>query len=152
VSAITRAVTCERVRAQVSLELDSELSQLERRMLEAHLARCADCARFAEGVGEVTRLLRSAPLETPSRPVIVRAPRRLSLARLQVAAAAALVLATLGAAAQLDFGSLSGAPTVSGVEVRYTQQLPTRVDVESELAIIELFGDRATTYSGARLL
>ena len=43
-SAVYPLSVCARVREQVSLELDGELSQLEQRMLAAHLERCAACA------------------------------------------------------------------------------------------------------------
>ena len=34
---------CDRARAWVSLRLDDEISELEERLLEAHLGRCAAC-------------------------------------------------------------------------------------------------------------
>ena len=48
-SAAYPQTVCSRVREQVSLELDGELSQLEQRMLGAHLERCGGCAAYADG-------------------------------------------------------------------------------------------------------
>ena len=94
-SAIGALSVCRSVRAQVSLRLDSELSQLETRMLEVHLGRCASCSEYAADVERFTADLRSAPLEPLVRPAFVeRGRRRLAHARLQggaVAAAFAIV-------------------------------------------------------------
>jgi predicted anti-sigma-YlaC factor YlaD len=60
---LRRSVACDRVREQVSLELDGELSELERRMLAAHIERCSPCAGYAETVTRFTDSSRSsAPL------------------------------------------------------------------------------------------
>src|SRR6266545_4622365 len=45
---------CDRARQAVSLGLDSELSQLERVLLERHLDRCAACAEFAADLAALT--------------------------------------------------------------------------------------------------
>lgn len=85
---------CTRTREWVSLRLDDELSELEEAQLQAHLARCVECAAYAEDVGRTTRALRAAPHELLSRPlelprrVRVRVPFRVA----QAAAAAAVVL------------------------------------------------------------
>jgi anti-sigma factor RsiW len=100
-NAVPRSVVCDRVRAQVSLGLDGELSQLELRMLESHLARCPDCAAFEADVVAVTHELRAAPLEPLANPVVVHRPRRVSMARMQVGVAAALAVAVLGALSQV---------------------------------------------------
>jgi anti-sigma factor RsiW len=92
---------CTRVREQVSLELDAELSQLEQRMLAAHLERCARCAAYAADVREVTERIRSAPRAVMQRPVVVRRRRPLTTVRLQVGVAAAFALAALGLGTQL---------------------------------------------------
>lgn len=62
---------CHRVRSQVSLELDGELSELERLMLARHVERCADCRAFRDGVGETTNAIRSAPYERFERRVVL---------------------------------------------------------------------------------
>jgi predicted anti-sigma-YlaC factor YlaD len=98
---VPRPVVCDRVRAQVSLRLDGELSQLESRMVEAHLARCASCSEFAEGVTDVTQALRSAPLERLAQPVVIRRLRRASVSRAQVSMVAAVAVAVLGTLTQI---------------------------------------------------
>ena len=56
--------TCERARAWSRCALDGELSELERALLDAHLARCADCARVRRATSaSITSALRAAPLE-----------------------------------------------------------------------------------------
>jgi anti-sigma factor RsiW len=100
-SVVPRSVVCDRVRAQISLGLDGELSQLESRMMAAHLARCSDCATFEADVVRVTESLRSAPLEPLRHPIVIRRPRRISVARLQVGVAAALAVVVLGGITQI---------------------------------------------------
>jgi anti-sigma factor RsiW len=101
-SAVHPLGVCARVREQVSLELDGELSQLERRMLAAHLDRCDGCAAYAADVRDVTERIRSAPPALLQRPVVVRRHRSsLTSVRLQVGVAAAFALAALGLGTQL---------------------------------------------------
>ena len=96
------SAACDRVRAQISLELDSELSQLERAMVAAHLVRCSGCRGFRTGVTAVTRELRAAPLEQPPASVLVRRPRRISsIARFQAGVAAAMAFTIVGVASQV---------------------------------------------------
>ncbi len=95
------AVRCERFREQISLDLDSELSQLERRMLVAHLSSCSDCGAHASDVTSFTEALRAAPLEQPERPIVVRAPRRATFARVHAGMAAAVALVVVGSALQI---------------------------------------------------
>ena len=100
-SAVYPQVVCTRVREQVSLELDSELSQLEQRMLAAHLDRCAVCATYAAEVRDVTERIRSAPLHNMRRPVVVRRHRSMTTTRIQIGVAAAFALAALGLGTEL---------------------------------------------------
>ena len=100
-SAVPRTVVCDRVRAQVSLRLDGELSQLESRMLASHLERCADCRTYDADVTRITAELRAAPLEAMENPIVIRRPRRVSALRLQAGVAAALAVAVLGAVTQV---------------------------------------------------
>ena len=96
------SVACDRVRAQISLEVDGELSQLERAMLAAHVIRCASCHAYRERVHAFTRELRSAPLVQLSGRLLVRRPRRVAtVARFQAGVAAALAFAVVGAASQM---------------------------------------------------
>ena len=95
---------CARARSWVSQELDSELSQLERLFLAAHLRRCTECARFAEDVRSFTQVVRSTPLESPTRAfdIPVRRPARARVVG-RVAVATALVAFAAG------LGVLAGA-------------------------------------------
>jgi anti-sigma factor RsiW len=83
---------CERVREQLSLALDGELSQLESAHLDAHLARCASCQAFGAEIGAATRIVRAAPMEELSIPISIPASRRIARRAFQAAAAAAVVL------------------------------------------------------------
>lgn len=132
------SVVCDRVRGQVSLDLDGELSQLERQMVAAHLGRCSECRTFAEGTALFTTALRDAPLERLEHPVVVRHPRRTAvLGRFQVGVAAGLAVVAVGLASQL--GSLNRQDSGS---VAAADQFPTRVELDRELAIIELTQSR----------
>ncbi len=94
-------MVCERIRAQISLELDSELSELERRMLDAHLLRCPACSAYSADVTDFTTTLRNAPLEQMRRAIHVHAPRRAVVARVHVGLAAAVAIAVVGSVLQL---------------------------------------------------
>jgi anti-sigma factor RsiW len=118
-SAVPRTIVCDRVRAQISLRLDGELSQLESRMLASHLDRCADCRAYEAHVAQFTEEIRTAPLERMLRPIVVRRPRRVSALRLQAGVAAALAVAVLGVAqipvpeSEPSFASPERFPTAS---------------------------------------
>jgi len=94
-------VSCERVRGQISLQLDAELSELERRMVARHLERCLDCRAFEESTAAFTAELRAAPLEPLRRPVVVHRVRRPSFAATQAAVAAVVAIAAIGVVGQL---------------------------------------------------
>src|SRR3954451_9576693 len=57
---------CARACEWTSLRLDGQLSDFEDVLLEAHLARCADCRYFAASMSGLTTALRSAVLEQPT--------------------------------------------------------------------------------------
>jgi predicted anti-sigma-YlaC factor YlaD len=84
---------CERARSWASLRADSELSELESALLDAHLGRCASCRTFARGTEEIAAALRSARLQRPA-PILVQRQRagHTGLRALQVAAAIAVVV------------------------------------------------------------
>jgi anti-sigma factor RsiW len=121
---------CTRVREQVSLELDGELSQLEQRMLATHLERCPRCAAYAADVRDLTERIRNAPQAVMQRPVVVRRRTPLTTVRLQVGVAAAFALAALGLGTQLassteSQGSLAryeGQPTLNPPRAVYEQE------------------------------
>ena len=57
---------CARACEWISLRLDSQLSDFESVLLEAHLASCSNCRSFAESVTGLTSALRATPLEEAS--------------------------------------------------------------------------------------
>jgi anti-sigma factor RsiW len=112
---------CDRVRGQISLDLDGELSQLERAMVASHVRRCPACAAFRSNATSFTHALRTAPFEALERPIEVPSLRRGALAEVRfgavrVAAAAAgiavvLSLALGGGADIFGSGSLKSSPS-----------------------------------------
>ena len=94
--------TCHRARAWAALAPDGELSELERKLLGAHLARCGACASFAVDVAAVTAELRAAGAEPLTRPVAIPVwRRRRSFAGVRaVGAAAAIAAMTVGIASR----------------------------------------------------
>jgi Putative zinc-finger len=84
---------CERARAWASLRADSELSELESALLDAHLGRCNSCRAFAAGTESVAETLRAVPLERPGvalGPALHSGARRVGQA-LRLTAALAVV-------------------------------------------------------------
>jgi predicted anti-sigma-YlaC factor YlaD len=94
---LARAQRCDRAREWISLQLDGELSEFERIVLEAHVARCGDCRAFRVDVRGISRELRHAPLEPLPRPIVLPRRTRVAGRTLQyVAAAAAAVAVAIG--------------------------------------------------------
>jgi predicted anti-sigma-YlaC factor YlaD len=97
---------CQRTRVLLSERLDVGLSEVERLAVARHTSECAACAAFEAQAGWLTEELRSAPLESPLRPVIVsparvrRVPSR--VAANAVSAAAMLVIVVGGLAIGTD--------------------------------------------------
>ena len=116
---LSRESNCDRARVWASLALDGELSELERRLLQAHLGHCESCAAFVAGVEALTEVLRTAPLEVSDRTFAAPARRRLVPGkRLAVQGALAASLAGLAAglgvlAGPLTRGSDEPAPRLS---------------------------------------
>lgn len=99
-----RPLNCERVRSQISMAFDAEVSELDRRLVRAHLARCPECHAFESSVRDFTEELRAAPLERLERPIVLaqrRSRRRAWLTTAEVSAAAT-VLIGLGVMSQLE--------------------------------------------------
>ncbi|MBA2475476.1 MAG: zf-HC2 domain-containing protein [Actinobacteria bacterium] len=94
---------CERARAWVALALDGELSELEGRLLAAHLERCAPCRAVRSELEQITGAIRSAQLELPRRSFELPSRRSSFPARRFSAAAAAMLVAGLGAATVLSW-------------------------------------------------
>ena len=128
-------VVCDRVRSQVAAELDGELSQLERAMLAAHLARCAACRAYEADVRSYTDALRAAPLERMETPVAVRRARRPGVVRFPAAAAAAAVALVAVGVATNDDGSRERSRVALGVEI---VTFPTQAELQRELTLIQL--------------
>lgn len=57
---------CTQACQQLSLRVDSELSEFENVLLEAHLASCAECQSFGQSITDFTTALRTVPAEQPS--------------------------------------------------------------------------------------
>jgi predicted anti-sigma-YlaC factor YlaD len=118
--------SCDRVRELVSAALDGELTELEGARVHAHLAACTGCRTYAAGANEASRLLRETPLEELNLPILLPS-RRLAVARkLQVAAAAAALVATVGLSAAV--GTISSSPRsnvrsgATGAKLRFPEQ------------------------------
>jgi anti-sigma factor RsiW len=98
-----------------SLQLDGELSELERALLDAHVARCDACAVYVREVGAATRGLRAAELERPAHPITLPSRRRLVRPAHFSAAAATLVMA-LGLGALFSSLNSAGSRVVQSAE------------------------------------
>jgi anti-sigma factor RsiW len=85
-----------------ALAPDGELSELERKLLDAHVERCAACAHFKTEVACVAAELRAASLHPLPQPVSVPVwRRRQAYARMRtVGAAAAVAVMAIGVASR----------------------------------------------------
>jgi predicted anti-sigma-YlaC factor YlaD len=131
---------CARACQQLSLRLDSELSEFESVLLEAHLARCADCRAFGQSITGFTGVLRAVPAEAPSVTFQVTRSRRMILASsLRAAsAAAAVAVVTLGGLVALQ-GSRDRVPGVDLQQARLVMGVH-----ESQLQRLDKFGETPT--------
>jgi predicted anti-sigma-YlaC factor YlaD len=90
-------ISCDRTRDLISSALDGRLHDLERRFLDAHVSRCAECKSFADEAEWFTQVMRTAE---PLRPLVpVTLPRRrrgVQVRTVASAAAAAIVLVFAG--------------------------------------------------------
>lgn len=144
---LTRHHVCDRVRSQISLGLDGELSQLERRMVAGHLERCQECLEFERSVTEFTLALRSAPAERPARRLVLPRRRRISLVQTQVGVAAALLVAVLGTVSQLTSGEVQRPGAFPAFEG--TVRFDTTTELTREIALILNGSARANADSGS---
>jgi predicted anti-sigma-YlaC factor YlaD len=106
-----RGVLCDRARAWAALAPDGELSELEHKLLDAHLARCAQCEAFAADVTALADTLRHEQLVKLSHPLAISAwsRRRSNYGRLRaVGAAAAVALMAVGITARAPLPSDDG--------------------------------------------
>jgi predicted anti-sigma-YlaC factor YlaD len=96
---------CERVRSQISLALDAEVSELDRRLVAAHLARCVECRAVESSVRAFTEELRAAPPEYPRQPIVLtrhRSRRRALLRTAEYSVAATILVAFFGVFTQIE--------------------------------------------------
>ncbi len=119
-----RAVLCERARSWAALAPDGELSELEQRLLDAHLARCGGCRRFAVHVAQITDVLRREALVPLPDPLEVAMWRRPSVyARIRtVSAAAAVAVMALGIAARSPLPMDSSTQALRPAPARLTDE------------------------------
>ena len=94
-----------------SLQLDGELSELERALLDSHLVRCDACAVYVREVGAATRGLRAAELERPAHPITLPSRRPL-LRPVHVSAAAAMLAMAVGLGALVSSLNSAGSRVV----------------------------------------
>ena len=103
--------SCDRTRALLSRQLDAQLSELDRRTVALHTARCAGCRAFDAECRWITAELRAAPLAPLPRAVSVTLPRRRFPTRVVAnfaSAAALLVVAVTGVTAVTNVPERSG--------------------------------------------
>jgi anti-sigma factor RsiW len=114
----------EHVTDHLSAYLDDDLGAPERQAVEAHLRRCADCARELEAVRRLVAFAGTVASHDvpPSRnlwPGIqarierVHQPRRISFARWQLAAAAVVVMAISAGTAWFIRGGIATGPAAA---------------------------------------
>lgn len=116
----TRHLACDRARRWSSLDVDGELSQLERALLRRHLEGCRPCHTFDVRLRATTVLLRTTPAERPSErfrpPARFRSGRRLGVATVAAVVAAAGLGSLVGALLERPSGP---APAPRPTEVSF---------------------------------
>ena len=130
-----RETRCERTRTWAALAPDGELAVLERRLLDAHLARCLACRSFADDVAAIAAELRAAAAERTARRLVLPAVpmRRTAASRLRAGASVAAVAAmALGIAARTPLAEHEERPS------RTPRATPADV-ARAELHTIRLF-------------
>jgi predicted anti-sigma-YlaC factor YlaD len=114
--------TCERSREWASLRLDSELSELEHALLDAHLARCESCAAYARAISDATLAMRSAAPVRLSEPILLPVRRRGFPVRAVRAATATAAVVACAVGLGTLFGSLgAGSPSLSANAARLSK-------------------------------
>jgi anti-sigma factor RsiW len=90
--------SCDRARAWISFQLDGELAEVERAMLQRHLGQCPGCTSYAAETRAFTEALREAPAVqfTASAVVPTRRNRAPQFRRVLPGAAAAMAMLTVG--------------------------------------------------------
>jgi hypothetical protein len=93
---LVRDEACERARSWISLRLDQELSELELRLLRAHVEHCPGCRTFERDVTATTALIRRGPRLAFTCPATFSVHRRRRLTGTPVWAIAATVIVAIG--------------------------------------------------------
>lgn len=102
---------CDHIRELCSASVDGELSELDDARVRSHLAACPGCRAFAATAAQASRLVRETPLDELNIRIVMPS-RRLAIARrLQVASAAAAVVATVGLSAVVSTMGTSSSPS-----------------------------------------
>ena len=101
---------CDQIRELCSASVDGELSELDDARVQSHLAVCPGCREFAASAAQTSRLVRETPLDDLNIRIVMPS-RRLAIARrLQVAAAAAAFVVTVGLTAVVTTMGTSSSP------------------------------------------
>ncbi len=132
-----RTASCERTRAAAALEVDGVLSQLELAVLDAHVARCADCYTFRREIAEVTAALRDAPAEPFRAHLILPYRRRARSVVTRVAAVAATV-----AVALVSLSTATDVERSTSAERRGTSTGAYYQSIDYELYLMRAMTDR----------
>jgi len=133
---------CARACQQLSLRLDSELSEFDAVLLEAHLARCAGCREFGQSITGLTYTLRAVPAEESHVPVqVTRNWRRRNTLSKSLRAASAVAAVALVAVGGLV--ALERSPTRAPVLDLQTARMVMDVH-ESQLQRLDKFGETLT--------
>jgi predicted anti-sigma-YlaC factor YlaD len=89
-----RHESCDSAHRRVSVALDEGLSDLEKRLLDSHLAKCEECRAFEQRVRAITFELRAAqPVQLERQ--IELPPRRQVFTRVRVASASVAAVAAV---------------------------------------------------------
>lgn len=90
-------MACEWAVRWISLDLDAEISELERAALARHLERCDGCRAASVEIRGFTTLLREATLTEPATPPVVSSPAgtRYGVTRQRAAVAVAAAVAVV---------------------------------------------------------
>jgi predicted anti-sigma-YlaC factor YlaD len=130
---------CARARQQLSLSVDSELSEFELVLLNAHLSRCEDCRAFEQGVAGLTEAIRAVPMESPAISFVP--PKR--RARLDVLLASSLRAGS--AAAAIAVVAISGLIALNGSN----SAVPSAADLAQTRAVLDLHERQMLALDGA---
>jgi anti-sigma factor RsiW len=133
-----RPIACERARMWAALLPDGELSQFERRILEVHLARCADCASHASQLAAIVAVVRDTPSESMRSPVEVVGRPRLGWGHVKRFAIGSGAAAAVAVIAVVATSLAQRAP-------QQVQQAPTLI-----IATPTSDGDEATLWRNSR--